>query len=1254
MNSFLELLERPHESSESEIESIVEALNEALHQCRSFYSSSNLENDVIDSSGGVAKSEIVSLVLPIGLLLGNDDNLSSFVVSISTQMMGNETLWIKYGLERSGRPRGLGTSFNVRLNDFQLFVNDDNLRNWFLQFSKPGETTYQKEMKIVSFDFKKTNVLSTMMPASLRAHVLAAYDEINSLTSQLEESKNNLLQMKVDMETDRRLWKEANKKLARPSVYYSSKRDISSATPSAPSRNEKRQLDMTITSATKDLQMHSPDASAESYAYILSGMTAELLPDQQAISKANGVLVQIARNVIPIWRLLHAWVCQHKSDENIRKLHQILLMFVVGAHKERYADCTVNEVLQQLQIHDPTGRLIVIASKKKKQVLDIIGRSGGIQIMESDITSFISQFTPLFQGIVRKVNKNATPPDKINRIVQTWYRNSEPSPKKDDVVKLKQVDGVIISKQKRFSLQTEVLIRDDHIAKNKEHVSVGIFSRFKPFEICPASVNSCKCQTCEATRLLKIAVLKNSKSINEPIHLYVDVLLVLKRFKLTFLAIQRSRVVKAVPSDVPTVKQKEMNASFFKAIFRTIEIFAMKWPKQAIKCPRLLPYRQSLVQVCQMGISDMITNILCPRAMPTECNRSGQHRCYGLSDSKSWCQLCFGQAPPPPPPLLRANQDDPITLLNVRELKAQLKELGETQNGLKAELQHRLRNRLLLDKQGVANNDVPANLPAHSFPVRVCVLLSAQEIAAVHNLFSLQFENVGNQAALLATCASTWKADTTVAYSAWEDIEGVSTNILSDFSLSVKDFVEKFVGSLPYMASHKATLMQQRFALLSKEQGLLPHQIQLILDFIENMKVSVTRDEIQSAHWATQAVSIFAAVVQVVDVDIWNDIDGNLSKFDEVLCKCSDGSFEAGMVVEAYIESFDHTTTNFVNVRFMRKIASNPLEHGDLFNQRDWLTPHTVAIERKFIHKHKLITLPIVTISDDKNHDTAFVQQWLDDFFKPGGWLDAQDEIPDLRSRLSEVLIDSDGAASHFKSRFTLYFLLHLKRTYGFHFSWMVGCPGHGKGEHDGIGGTTKRKAERKILDDNLHLRDAFEVYKLVFGLFASPEKVLKMKNEYLKSRRVYRRWFVLYLPEEITKLRRRKDDEKDTVTQISAFKQYLKQGIGTRGIFWFEPSLPSSLTYRMKGCCCQFCLSSCDPNIAYEPRQACISVADNPWETQPVFSVRQRIDIFEGANVAGINDGEAMGTHVNNTLAAGNKILFFSCYVLLLYYISS
>ena len=51
-----------------------------------------------------------------------------------------------------------------------------------------------------------------------------------------------------------------------------------------------------------------------------------------------------------------------------------------------------------------------------------------------------------------------------------------------------------------------------------------IFAQHRPFDIYPARVNACKCQTCESARLLKLAVLKHSKIINEPVHLYVNVL----------------------------------------------------------------------------------------------------------------------------------------------------------------------------------------------------------------------------------------------------------------------------------------------------------------------------------------------------------------------------------------------------------------------------------------------------------------------------------------------------------------------------------------------------------------------------------------------------------------------------------------------------------------------------------------------------------------------------------------------------------
>ncbi len=46
-------------------------------------------------------------------------------------------------------------------------------------------------------------------------------------------------------------------------------------------------------------------------------MAAELLPDQQAVGvlKENCILIQIIRNVIPVWRMLHAALGEPAQEE---------------------------------------------------------------------------------------------------------------------------------------------------------------------------------------------------------------------------------------------------------------------------------------------------------------------------------------------------------------------------------------------------------------------------------------------------------------------------------------------------------------------------------------------------------------------------------------------------------------------------------------------------------------------------------------------------------------------------------------------------------------------------------------------------------------------------------------------------------------------------------------------------------------------------------------------------------------------------
>jgi hypothetical protein len=59
------------------------------------------------------------------------------------------------------------------------------------------------------------------------------------------------------------------------------------------------------------------------------------------------------------------------------------------------------------------------------------------------------------------------------------------------------------------------------------------------------------------------------------------------------------------------------------------------------------------------------------------------------------------------------------------------------------------------------------------------------------------------------------------------------------------------------------------------------------------------------------------------------------------------------------------------------------------------------------------------------------------------------------------LLVNSDGAASHFKQKYTIQFLCKLYASTNFQrIIWNFGCPGHGKGVWDGIGALVSKTCE--------------------------------------------------------------------------------------------------------------------------------------------------------------------------------------------------
>ena len=107
-------------------------------------------------------------------------------------------------------------------------------------------------------------------------------------------------------------------------------------------------------------------------------------------------------------------------------------------------------------------------------------------------------------------------------------------------------------------------------------------------------------------------------------------------------------------------------------------------------------------------------------------------------------------------------------------------------------------------------------------------------------------------------------------------------------------------------------------------------------------------------------------------------------------------------------------------------------------------------------------------ISDDKSHDTLFVQHC---FMLHYQWL------KELGVAFKQHWVWSDGAVSQFKARRPFYFVARYGTLTGIRMMHHFSSSGHGKGEHDGAGAVIKRHLTHEQLKPNgVKLQNGAEV----------------------------------------------------------------------------------------------------------------------------------------------------------------------------------
>ena len=406
-----------------------------------------------------------------------------------------------------------------------------------------------------------------------------------------------------------------------------------------------------------------------------------------------------------------------------------------------------------------------------------------------------------------------------------------------------------------------------------------------------------------------------------------------------------------------------------------------------------------------------------------------------------------------------------------------------------------------------------------------------------------------------------WSDDTTVTYKQWK-----SGNLFEIKKKPYEIIEEMKFKLIPEYTQHAAIKARSRYISIEYQRNMMPHTILLNIDFSENFTYNQHARQTQSAHWHTSQCTLFVCLIQYLDYAKWNDNKSILQKGDEV------SFYDNGIC--SYGEVYKQEN-NQVYIKRPLEYQIKDKESGRYVNEY-------VIINRMNVHKRVLIMEPIMTFSDDKCHDTYFVQKFfLDLFFDNEGWFNKQSNH--FKNRFKHLLINSDGAASHFKSKFTLQFICKLKLKLianGYKFNrltWYFGCPGHGKGTWDGLGGIIKNLLFRMILKEGKVFGSEdkkllFEWAKLIF--VTNPEIENKKYNKISK-------WNLQWQDAQST-IRPGKTEKgkhiREEIEEIRAFTDIHKPGLGTQELFEYEVVEDANDNYCLlvsrTGCACaNYCM---------------------------------------------------------------------------------
>lgn len=219
---------------------------------------------------------------------------------------------------------------------------------------------------------------------------------------------------------------------------------------------------------------------------------------------------------------------------------------------------------------------------------------------------------------------------------------------------------------------------------------------------------------------------------------------------------------------------------------------------------------------------------------------------------------------------------------------------------------------------------------------------------------------------------------------------------------------------------------------------------------------------------------------------------------------------------------------------------------------------------------YRIVSEAHVYVSSDRHHDTYFVQHAMKDL---------QEKFRVRGKEFDTWFINTDGAASHFKQRFTFFSVFAFKKLANAkHVMWETCAPGHGKGPWDGIGAVVKRllrDLERTGAVDPA-TNDVPPVYcKGAFDVYNTLAKHSETWAKKVGSRVMLDAFFFHYVPVK-------KENVKDAVLPENVLAPISRAKLkplvtalsGIRSLFCFDFGDGNKVRSRSLSCHCDDCLA--------------------------------------------------------------------------------